>query len=67
MPRCPPPPSPLLNASRAPGHFLRSARSARKLKRWTQSITRTRWLAVKLALTGLAAMAVTEALSLMYA
>jgi hypothetical protein len=34
---------------------------------WNQSITRTRWLAVKLALTGLAAMAVTEALSLMYA
>ena len=34
---------------------------------WTQSITRTRWLTVKLALTGLAAMAVTEALSLMYA
>ena len=34
---------------------------------WTQSITRTHWLAVKLALTGLAAMAVTEALSLMYA
>jgi hypothetical protein len=34
---------------------------------WTQSITRTRWLAVKLALTGLAAMAVTEALSLIYA
>ncbi len=34
---------------------------------WTQSITRTRWLVVKLALTGLAAMAVTEALSLMYA
>ena len=33
---------------------------------WTQSITRTRWLAVKLALTGLAAMAVTEALSLLY-
>jgi hypothetical protein len=33
---------------------------------WTQSITRTRWLAVKLALTGLVAMAVTEALSLMY-
>ncbi len=33
---------------------------------WTQSITRTRWLVVKLALTGLAAMAVTEALSLMY-
>ena len=32
---------------------------------WTQSITRARWLAVKLALTGLAAMAVTEALSLM--
>ena len=32
-----------------------------------QSITRTRWLVVKLALTGLAAMAVTEALSLMYA
>jgi hypothetical protein len=34
---------------------------------WTQSITRTRWLAVKLALTGLAAMVVTEALSLMQA
>jgi hypothetical protein len=34
---------------------------------WNQSITRTRWLAVKLALTGLAAMAVTEALSLMEA
>jgi hypothetical protein len=34
---------------------------------WTQSITRTRWLTVKLALTGLAAMAVVEALSLMYA
>lgn len=32
---------------------------------WTQGITRTRWLVVKLALTGLAAMAVTEALSLM--
>ena len=30
---------------------------------WNQSITRTRWLAVKLTLTGLAAMAVTEALS----
>ncbi len=34
---------------------------------WTQSITRTRWLVVKLALTCLAAMAVTEALSLMQA
>jgi len=34
---------------------------------WNQSITRTRWLAVKLALTGLAAMAVTEALSLIFA
>ena len=34
---------------------------------WTQSITRTRWLAVKLALTGLAAIGVTEALSLMQA
>ncbi len=34
---------------------------------WTQSITRTRWLVVKLALAGLAAMAVTEALSLMQA
>ena len=33
---------------------------------WNQSIARTRWLAVKLALTGLAAMAVTEALSLVY-
>jgi len=31
---------------------------------WNQSITRTRWLAVKLTLTGVAAMAVTEALSL---
>jgi hypothetical protein len=31
---------------------------------WNQSITRTRWLAVKLTVTGLAAMAVTEALSL---
>ena len=34
---------------------------------WTQSITRTRWLAVKLTLTGLAAMAVTGAFSLMQA
>jgi hypothetical protein len=34
---------------------------------WTQGITRTQWLAVKLALTGLVAMAVTEALSLIYA
>ena len=34
---------------------------------WNQSITRTRWLAVKLALTGLAAIAVTEGLSLMQA
>jgi hypothetical protein len=34
---------------------------------WTQTITRTRWLAVKLALAGLAAMAVIEALSLIYA
>jgi ABC-type transport system involved in multi-copper enzyme maturation permease subunit len=34
---------------------------------WTQSVTRTRWLVVKLALTGLAAIAVTEALSLMQA
>jgi hypothetical protein len=34
---------------------------------WTQSITRTRWLVVKLTLTGLTAMAFTEALSLMYA
>jgi hypothetical protein len=34
---------------------------------WTQSTTRTRWLAVKLTLTGLAAMAVTEGLSLSYA
>jgi hypothetical protein len=34
---------------------------------WNQSITRSRWLAPKLALTGLAAMAVTEALSLSYA
>jgi hypothetical protein len=34
---------------------------------WNQSITRTRWLVVKLTLTGLAAMVVTEALSLSYA
>ncbi|MGH3217794.1 MAG: ABC transporter permease subunit [Streptosporangiaceae bacterium] len=34
---------------------------------WTQSISRQRWLAVKLALTGPAAMAVTEGLSLMQA
>ena len=34
---------------------------------WTQGVTRAQWLAVKLALTGLAAMAVTEALSLIYA
>jgi ABC-type transport system involved in multi-copper enzyme maturation permease subunit len=34
---------------------------------WTQSISRTRWLAVKLALIGLAAMALTEGLSLMQA
>jgi len=34
---------------------------------WSQSVTRTRWLTVKLALTGLTAMAVTEALSLMHA
>jgi hypothetical protein len=34
---------------------------------WNQSITRTRWLAVKLTVAGLAAMAVTEALSLMQA
>ncbi len=34
---------------------------------WTQSVTRTRWLMVKLALTGLAAMAVTEALALLRA
>jgi hypothetical protein len=34
---------------------------------WTQGVTRTQWLAVKLALTGLAAMAITETLSLIYA
>ncbi|MBO0746037.1 MAG: hypothetical protein J2P43_13530, partial [Candidatus Dormibacteraeota bacterium] len=34
---------------------------------WNQSITRTRWLVVKLTMTGLAAMAVTQALSLMLA
>ena len=34
---------------------------------WNQSITRTRWLAVKLTVGGLAAMAVTEALSLLQA
>jgi len=32
---------------------------------WNQSVTRTRWLAVKLAIGGLTAMALTEALSLM--
>ena len=34
---------------------------------WTQSVTRTRWLAVKLTVGGLAAMALTEGLSLMQA
>ena len=34
---------------------------------WNQSITRTRWLTVKLALIGVAAMAVTEAFSLIQA
>ncbi len=34
---------------------------------WNQSVTRTRWLAVKLTLTGLAAMAVAEGMSLMQA
>jgi hypothetical protein len=34
---------------------------------WNQSITRTRWLTVKLALTGAAAMAVAEAFSLIQA
>ena len=34
---------------------------------WTQSITRTRWLAVKLSVGGLAAMAVAEGMSLMQA
>jgi hypothetical protein len=33
---------------------------------WTQSITRSRWMAGKLAVTGLAAIAVTEGLSLLY-
>ena len=33
---------------------------------WTQTITRSRWLGSKLAVPGLAAMAVTEGLSLMY-
>ena len=32
---------------------------------WNQSVTRTRWLAVKLIIAGLTAMALTEALSLM--
>jgi hypothetical protein len=34
---------------------------------WSQSVTRARWLAVKLTVGGLAAMAVTEALSLPFA
>jgi len=34
---------------------------------WNQSVTRTRWLAVKLTVIGLTAMAVTEGLSLMQA
>jgi hypothetical protein len=34
---------------------------------WGQSVTRTRWLAVKLAIGGLAAMAVTEGMSLLQA
>ena len=33
---------------------------------WSQSVSRTRWLAVKLAVGGLAAMTVTEALSLLF-
>jgi len=33
---------------------------------WSQSVTRTRWLAVKLAVGGLAAMTITEALSLLF-
>jgi hypothetical protein len=33
---------------------------------WNQSVTRTRWLAVKLAMGGLAAMAVAEAMALMH-
>ncbi len=33
---------------------------------WTQSVTRSQWLASKLALPGLAAIAVTEGLSLLY-
>jgi hypothetical protein len=34
---------------------------------WSQSVTRARWLAVKLTIGGLAAMAVTEALTLLFA
>jgi len=34
---------------------------------WNQTITRTQWLAAKLAMTGLAAVAVTEAISVIYA
>lgn len=34
---------------------------------WNQSITRTKWLAVKLSLTGMAAMALSEALTLVLA
>ena len=34
---------------------------------WNQSVTRARWLAVKLTVYGLTAMAVTEGLSLMQA
>jgi ABC-type transport system involved in multi-copper enzyme maturation permease subunit len=34
---------------------------------WSQSVTRARWLAVKLTVGGLAAMAVTEALSVLFA
>jgi ABC-type transport system involved in multi-copper enzyme maturation permease subunit len=33
---------------------------------WSQSVTRSRWLAIKLTVGGLAAMAVTEALSLLF-
>lgn len=33
---------------------------------WTQGVTRTQWLVTKIALIGLAAMAVTETLSLLY-
>ena len=58
---------------RSPAVFWGAPLIARELEAgtfrltWNQSVTRTRWLTVKLALIGVAAMAVTEAFSLLQA